>query len=339
MAGSLKNIFLLFCKNAGFFSFAKRLYKKKLRILCYHNFGDAGAAAWRPGLIMTPDSIERRLSYLADNGYRVLSLDDAVEKIKCGSLPDNSTVITIDDGFTNTKTLAHGIFKKFRFPYTVYVSSYFCKKETPIFNLIIPYMFSLSSLSYIDFHFNRIPVSGKIELNNSSSTHEKINTIIKTGYNDLDHSERTELLEYLGKILEVDYVSIVDSRLFNLMTGEEIKSMSDSGVDIQLHTHRHNWPEDENKALGEIKSNRDFLEPLTRKKLEHFCYPSGIWSTPQLPYLKKAGIKSATTCESGLNDSHTNLLAMNRFLDSEIKSQLVFEAEVSGFYSLIRKCP
>jgi hypothetical protein len=52
---------------------------------------------------------------------------------------------------------------------------------------------------------------------------------------------------------------------------------------------------------------------------------------------EKLGIKSATTCEPGLVDQHTNPFFMPRFLDGENIDQIVFEAELCGVGHFLRK--
>lgn len=55
------------------------------------------------------------------------------------------------------------------------------------------------------------------------------------------------------------------------------------------------------KRTGELKENRIFLEALTCRPLSHFCYPNGLYNSCQFSFLKELDIKSATTCNIGLN--------------------------------------
>lgn len=69
--------------------------------------------------------------------------------------------------------------------------------------------------------------------------------------------------------------------------------------------------------VREIQQNREFLEALVGKKLQHLCYPSGVWSKQPWSWLDSLGIISATTCDPGLNYSQTPHLGLYRFLDAE----------------------
>jgi hypothetical protein len=104
-----------------------------------------------------------------------------------------------------------------------------------------------------------------------------------------------------------------------------------------LHTHRHRFPEEETAASREIADNRAVLEPVVGVPLRHFCYPSGIWSPRVWPTLEAAGIKSATTCDPGLNFHDTNRFGLRRILDAESVTAISLEAELSGFKYLLRR--
>ncbi len=160
--------------------------------------------------------------------------------------------------------------------------------------------------------------------------------IIEHGERSLSESGRQELLEVLGERLAVEHATIRKRRSLSLLTIRELKDLVATGVDIQLHTHRHRLPVDQSEIEKEIADNRAILEPLAGKRLNHLCYPSGEWSEEQLPFLRKLEIHSATTCMVGMNDADTHPLALNRLLDADDLSQLEFEAEVTGFLELLR---
>ena len=123
----------------------------------------------------------------------------------------------------------------------------------------------------------------------------------------------------------------------SLMTGKEIAELAERGVDVQLHTHGHVLPADRALARREITENREYLEAIVQKKLEHLCYPNGVWFEEHWGWLEELGIRSAMTCEAGLNYRDTKLLNLRRFLDGENISAVEFEAEVSGFTELCRR--
>jgi hypothetical protein len=62
----------------------------------------------------------------------------------------------------------------------------------------------------------------------------------------------------------------------------------------------------------------------------HFCYPNGTYRAAHLPVLEREGIESATTCDPDIASSASHRLLLPRFVDSEMGTQLRFEAWVTG---------
>lgn len=292
---------------------------------------------WRPGMFMKKETFDQRLKYLSKNNYSVLSLCDAVSLLKLSSLPLYPTVITIDDGWSDTLDIAHPLLKKWGFPYTIYLTSYYSLKQTPLFNIVVSYMFWKTNKQTITLDHPCLPFNGFFNIETPETRSSLSNSITDYGHSRLTCDHRVMVMRYLGELLDVDYDRIEQDRIFHLLNLDEIKIMVSDGVDFQLHTHRHHWPKDEQFALSELYENRKYLEPVHQKAMTHFCYPSGIWSEDQLSYLEKAGVDSATTCDYGMNNIGDNCLCLKRFLDGEGKKQIEFEAEISGFKVLAKR--
>ena len=108
------------------------------------------------------------------------------------------------------------------------------------------------------------------------------------------------------------------------------RELSERGVDVQLHTHRHRTPLDRNLFQREIEDNRRCINEITGKEPAHFCYPSGVYARRFLPWLDEAGIKSATTCEVGFASRASHPLLLPRFLDNNTMAPIEFEAWLTG---------
>jgi hypothetical protein len=226
--------------------------------------------------------------------------------------------------------------EQFRFPATIYVVSYYAAKGTPVFRLAIQYLFWKTRQVELLTRGLGLPVPEVISIASGEDREKAISMIIEFGETNLDEASRCSLSQMLGERLQVSYEDLVSTRIFSLMNPSEIRAALDLGMDIQLHTHRHRLPLDREQVRQEIEDNREFLEPLVGKELKHFCYPSGIWSKEQWPWLAELGVESATTCLSGLNGPETPPLALRRFLDGENISAIEFEAEIYGFSELLR---
>ena len=142
MYKTIKLIFLYLSKWIGLFRISRYLTRDGLRILCYHSFSMSDEEIkWRPRLFIRPETFRKRLQCLEKERFHVLKLDQALKLLSENKLPPAATVITIDDGWYAIKLYAHDILSDKSYPYTIYLTSYYSLKETPIFNLVVQYMF------------------------------------------------------------------------------------------------------------------------------------------------------------------------------------------------------
>jgi peptidoglycan/xylan/chitin deacetylase (PgdA/CDA1 family) len=335
MAG--RDHFLRVSKALGLFRLARRVTPRGLRILCYHSVALENEHAFLPKMFVSPQTFEKRLRFLADHGFPVLPLGEAVSALRNGTLPAGATTITFDDALYGTYRLAWPLLRRFAMPATVYVTTYYVAKRAPVFGLLVEYMFWKTGRPSLDPRGLGVPSTGMIDLADPLAKTRAAADIVEHGETRCTEEERGALARALAERLDIDYDRVARERLFNLMTTEEIRELAAAGLDVQAHTHRHQFPEDEDIAQRELADNREVLEPLTGRRLEHFCYPSGFWSERQWPWLAAGGFKSATTCEPGFNYAETPPLALRRFLDGEQISDLEFEAEMCGYKELLRR--
>ncbi|MCB2061121.1 MAG: polysaccharide deacetylase family protein [Novosphingobium sp.] len=331
--------FYRLCRALGLFRLARRLTRSHLRILCYHGFVLDDEDRFRESLFVSRDFLERRMRYLADEGFQVLTLDEALVRLREGTLPSDCVTITIDDGFHSVHAVAREVLEGHGFPSTLYLTSYYFEKGTPIFQLAVDYMCWKSKQQTVDLSRLGIPaLASECALELTSEKRRWVSeTVHAYGTEHLGEEGRVALSRRLAACLDVDYERIAESRILSLITPDELKELEASGMAIELHTHRHRFPNEAEAAASELADNRAAIEPLLGRRMAHFCYPSGKWSPDHQPVLAADGIASATTCESGLAHAGSNLLALPRFLDDNRVSQVEFEAELTGFSELCRK--
>jgi peptidoglycan/xylan/chitin deacetylase (PgdA/CDA1 family) len=333
---NVKKFGLYICKWLGLFRLSRYFEPSGLRILCYHGFAIADEANFRPKLFMLPDTFKKRLAYLSRKRFPIVGLEDGLQKLRSNSLPRGAAVITIDDGFYSVLQCAAPLLRAAAFPSTLYVTSYYAQKESPIFRLAVQYIFWKTTDKQLELANLSPSLTGSLQLNNADETHRVMWEIIGYAESELSESKRIELARIIADRLHVDYNSICNGRHLSLMTLSELSELANHGIDIQLHTHRHRLPDEENIVRQEITDNRAVLEPIARKRLQHLCYPSGIWSEKSWPWLSSLNIMSATTCDPGLNVSTTPALGLKRFLDGENIAQIEFESEMCGFNDVLR---
>jgi len=327
----VKLVFYHVCKWLGLFWLARVLTRRGLRIVGYHGFETADEGSFRQSIFMRPGTFARRLDWLQSRGYPVLQLAEAVERLERGDLPPCATVLTFDDGFASIWTQAMPLLRERGLSGTIYVTTYYCEKGTPIFRLALQYMFWKTTHTEVDLTGLGVGREGSVPV-----SRETVVLLRDHGESTLTEPERVALCGELGRRLDVDYQAVVDGRQFSVMTPDEVREAGGAGVDMQLHTHRHILPEDEAGATREVTDCRAVLEPLVKHGLDHFCYPTGIYSPAHFPILRGLGIRSATTCESGLNFPGVETMALHRFMDGDGITPIEFEADMSGFAHILR---
>jgi peptidoglycan/xylan/chitin deacetylase (PgdA/CDA1 family) len=86
-------------------------------ILCYHRFGTGSSK-----MIVSPAQFEAQLEWLANNQFRVISLDELSQFLAGqAALPQRSVVITIDDGYESVHRYAYPALRKHGFMATLFV--------------------------------------------------------------------------------------------------------------------------------------------------------------------------------------------------------------------------
>ena len=339
MRRRLIRLFLHLAKALGLFRLAQRWTRGDLRILCYHGFALADEDRFRAPLFVSRDLFDRRMRYLRDSGCHVLPLTEALERLKQGTLRPNSVTITIDDGFYSVHAVAHDVLRKYAFPSTLYLTSYYFEKATPIFRLAIDYMCWKSPRRTADLSGLGVAALADARALELTPANRKWASaqIYAHGAIHLDEEGRVSLSRRVAERLGVDYEEIARSRILSLVSPGEARELEDSGMAIELHTHRHHLPDFPPAALAELEANRAAVEPVIGRRMEHFCYPSGHWSEEHHAVLELNGVKSATTCAPGLARRTSNPLALPRIYDDTRVSQIEFEAEVSGFVEVMRR--
>jgi peptidoglycan/xylan/chitin deacetylase (PgdA/CDA1 family) len=313
--------------------------RRRLPILCYHGFALRDEHRWNPLLYITRERFEERLVALQRGGYTVLPLGEAIERLRAGALPPKAVAITVDDGLFDFAAVAYPILERFGMHATVYSSTYYVVHQRPVFNVMV---------SYLPWRGveNRV---GTVRIGNSSLTlplasrpealAAKQRILRQADAEQWTGDDKHAFLGELASAVGEDWGELQASRLLSLMTPAELRGLDPGIVDVQLHTHRHRVPRDPGLFTREILDNRSALAAagLDPTQRVHFCYPSGVHHPEFLPWLREAGVVSATTCEAGIASSRDEPLLLPRLIDTMFTPEVEFEAWISGVRGLLNR--
>jgi peptidoglycan/xylan/chitin deacetylase (PgdA/CDA1 family) len=303
---------------------------RRLLILGYHGVALEDEHEWDSALYISQARLESQLVMLRSTGCTVLPLGAALSALEDGSLPPRSVAITFDDGSHDFHERAFPVLQSFGLPVTVYLTTYYCDYEAPVFRPVCAYLLWKAR----DRTVALADVTGSPEPFDLRTSEGRLQAA--TALNQLADRERysgadkQRLVERLAAALHIDVGRVMARRILQIMRPSSVQQLAAAGVDFQLHTHRHRAPIDRDLFIDEIRENRTRIQQLTGKRPSHFCYPSGNYRAEFLTWLAEEQVVSAVTCDPGLVTARSPRLLLPRFLAAEGVSPLMFEAWLTG---------
>ena len=304
--------------------------RKRLLILAYHGISLSDEHLWSGSQFMAADVFRGRLQTLKDLNCAVLQLGEAVERLKNGTLPERAVALTFDDGLYDFHRMAFPLIREFGFPVTLYLTTFYTEYNRPVFDLMCGYLLWKGRGRTLDL--KALTGSGpRLDLGGEAArTTARDALFAYARARKMKAEDKDALLAELAAKLEIDYAALLAARIMHNLTVAEVAELSRGGVDVQLHTHRHRVPLERALFLREIEDNRESIRKMTGKGSTHFCYPSGVYDPTLLPWLKEAGVVTATTCDHGLAERRNDPLLLPRLIDVTGLSAVEFEGLVTG---------
>ena len=300
--------------------------RERLVILCYHGISLLDEHEWNPSYYMSPVAFERRLAMIRSSDYQVIPLEEGLHLLRRGRLTRASLSVTFDDGMFDFYSVAYPLLKKYDIPATVYLTTFYSDFNRPVFTVFCSYLLWKGRRHAADVRSLVPALTSPVDLTNAAERARVRATIVQyAAQQGLSAEEKDRYLEKLASLLGVDYDDLIRRRLLHVMSSDEVRSLAASGVDFQLHTHRHRTPGERELFLREIDDNRRRLTNLVGRPAVHFCYPSGVYRREFLPWLTEAGVATATTCDRGLASRSTEPLLLPRVVDGAQLSEIEFE--------------
>ncbi|MEP6833169.1 MAG: polysaccharide deacetylase family protein [Gemmatimonas sp.] len=309
--------------------------QQRLLVLCYHGVSQDDEHEWAT-LYISPARLEQRLEQLHKLKTTVLPLDQAMDALYRGELPQRAISLTFDDGACDFSIKAVPILAAAKMHSTLYLTTYYTRKDMPVFPPFVSYVLwkGRGRTVLLPGLNTRVTIPGKVNDPEFEQLHLRVLDYARK--NNLNADDKNELARQISKATGADFDDLCKRRILHLMNPAEVQALDPTMVSIQLHTHRHVTPKSMDDLRDELDRNAAEIVTLTGRAdiPSHFCYPSGIYSRDFVEWLRVYGVKSATTCVPRYSTSATPPLEVPRFVDTMTVSTDTFEAWVTGSAAL-----
>lgn len=257
-------------------------------VFMYHNITRAiehDCGPWKASLTKT--TLEQQIEILS-NHRTITSMDQLISYITNGTqIPDNSVVITFDDGYTDFNKHVLPVLEKYEIPATVYIPTKLMESGRA------PYEFRLAT-ALLSSSEVQIDVMGKKINRKLNSEADAMNTynILRKQLKRLRTKDRNKIISKLGNS---------SNKIGKVMTKREIQSLDKHQlITIGGHSHEH-FPLAQLKTdeqIQNINKCHNRLTELLGTPPQHFSFPYGSFDDSAIRAVKNAGFKSAVTTQS-----------------------------------------
>lgn len=289
---------------------ARSRNRGRLLIVSYHGLrrDDDPVRHW---LLVPLRRFGAQLRYLRTN-YTCLDLEEAVERLAAGTLPDHPACITFDDGYRSTGTIGAPVLKALGLRATVYLPTGLMGQGRNLWTRELEYRLRGARPEPLDLSF------------------------LDMGWRDMRTAERRrevalqaveKLKRYPPEARDTVFAEL-DDRLgtspvaipaaFDLMDWDGARRLEATGLfRFGAHTVHHEIlrPLDDRRLAREIRESIRCTEQEMRRPSPTFAYPNGRSSDfdrRAMSILADAGVAAAVTTIPGLNDGATDRYALRR---------------------------
>lgn len=241
--------------------------------------------------------------------FVVLPLDEAVARLRAGSLPARAAAITFDDGYADNATLALPVLRRAGMPATFFIATRFLDGGRMWNDTVIEAVRAADDgvLDLADAGF------GRFELGDAASRRQAIATLLP----------QIKYLEPARRLLAVDHVARAAGKPLpgDLMMGsDQVRELRRAGMQIGAHTRTHpilaRLGDDE--ALTEIAGGKQDLEALLGEPVTLFAYPNGKpgqdYQARHAAMARDAGFAAAVSTAPGSATAASDPWQLPRFL-------------------------
>lgn len=330
-----KDLFYNFLTATGVHCLYRMWARRKILIVMYH--GVIREKLPVPCWWQLPyDQFQWQIRYLKKH-YKVMPLREVISSIQNGRpLPDNTAVITFDDGFENNYTTAYPLLKELNMPATIFIVTDMVGTQKCLWMDEVFMLFMAAKKTSLDLR------NVGLDLYHLGSIIEKRQSkkIVSERLKSMSALSKDEALNEIRSQLGVGEEACKHAHNFRLMSWEQVDQIKSEGlVDFGVHSCTHEILSRINEAHLNYEI-RHSCERLRSMGPVIFAYPNGrrVDFTEQAKNLLACeGALCALSTISGLNHVDQDIFELKRVSIGEDTHRSNFKLATSGFIDRIKQ--
>ncbi|MFV8165920.1 polysaccharide deacetylase family protein [Mycobacterium sp. 134] len=313
---------------AGIPAVARWSNRRRLAILTFHGIEQEplSPACWH---VLDVASLRLQLEYMRRH-FTVLPLDEALERMRDGTLPDRAAVLTFDDGTRNLATHAAPVLRELHMPAAVFLTTGPMGSDETLWPDRLWLAFAGTTAGEVDLPDAGLPGYPLRTAADRGIAYAQAVVRLK----DFPDTERVDRLNTL--VTRLGQAENTDPGPFRLLSWDEARALTTDGL-VTLYPHSVTHPilsrcSDE-KVDHEITDSCAALERETGKAPTIFAYPNGRaqdFDERAKAVLRRNGVRWALSTSYGFADATSDPLALPRISIGGNLSWAGFQVLVSG---------
>ena len=277
--------------------------RARLSILIYHRVLETADPLLKGVVDAAQFSWQMRL--LAEH-FNVLPLEQAVLRLRQGTLPARAVCITFDDGYADNASIALPILKSYSLNATFFIATGFLDGGRMWNDTVIE---AVRGLTEGSVDLSAIGLT-KYSIHSDVDRLDLIKRILQLRFQAPE--DRQKITDYLSSL-----VSKLPDNL--MMTSEQVQKLHRSGMGIGGHTVNHPILThlDDAIAQQEIATNKEQLESLINAPVTLFAYPNGRpgedYDNKHADIVRELGFSAAVSTAWGVANNSSNFWQLPRF--------------------------
>ncbi|MBN1587679.1 MAG: GNAT family N-acetyltransferase [Candidatus Omnitrophica bacterium] len=289
-----------------------------LAVLMYHRLFEK-ADPYFPGTHVR--DFEMQIRHLAEHWHPVSEAEVSAHYIEGKPLPKGAVLVTFDDGFKDTRTLAWPVLKRYRVPGLVFLATDCIGTGKYLWTEELTLLIKDCSSEFL--HLTLGNKEWDLVL---SSAEDRIQArdALKSYLKTLPNAQREKAMNTLRQRLIPKPDANSEAPMLDW---EDVKALASEGMAIGAHTVTHPILSQvpEAQARAEIFESGRAVEKATGRFPLSFCYPNGraadFNAETQLLVLE-SGYQLAFTTEEGVNTPNTDPTALLRLPTAQVHPAL-----------------